>query len=64
MVGTGVALAVLVSAQAAAHRREIAELRRELGNVCECLAHLEGVIDIIRTRMQLSRIKEHDTTQS
>lgn len=57
VVGTGVALAALIMAQSAAHRREIADLRKEmhqeLGGIRERLARLEGVIDIIRVGMQL-----------
>ena len=57
VVGTGVALAALIMAQSAAHRREIGDLRKEmhqeLGGIRERLARLEGVIDIIRIGMQL-----------
>ena len=57
MAGTGAALAALIMAQSAAHRREIEDLRKEmrqeLGGIRERLARLEGVIDIIRIGMQL-----------
>ena len=64
VVGTGVALAALIAAQGAAQRREIAEMRRELGNVRERLARLEGIMDIIRTGMQLPRPEEPDSSHS
>lgn len=58
VVGTGVALAALIMAQSAAHRREIGDLRKEmhqeLGGIRERLARLKGVIDIIRAGLQLS----------
>ena len=37
VVGTGVALAALIASQGSAQRREIAELRQEIGNVRERL---------------------------
>ena len=64
VIGTGVALAALIAAQGSAQRRENSEMRHELGNVRERLARLEGVIDIIRTGMQLPRPEEPDSRQS
>ena len=66
LVGTGVALAALILTQGTAQRRDNAELRRELGsvrdeihrelsNIRERIARMEGVLDIIRSGMQLPR---------
>ena len=52
IVGSEVALAAPNMTQLAGMRREIAELRKDVSSVCELLARMEGILDMIWTGMQ------------